>query len=165
MYVLSKEVLEESKEAIIIQKLDTIFNFITESYVSNAFKKELVNYQESSEIYKDFYDEYEQTYHNMHKRELLIRKNAELYEVLETIKELMEEYKKTGEKETLKTAMLTYKEQVLPKIEHIRRLKYEVIEVLEENEVSRLVQLEVPLSKVDFSFDGELPHVIRFTKK
>jgi predicted DNA-binding protein (UPF0251 family) len=165
MYVFSKEILEESKESIIKQKLDTLFNFITESYASNAFKKELANYQESSEIYKDFDDKYEQTYHNMHKQELLIRKHAEFYEVLETIQGLMEEYKKTGEKETLKTAMQTYKEQVLPKIEHIRRLKYEVIEVLEENEVSRLVQLEAPVSKVDFTFDAELPHVIRFTKK
>ena len=163
MYMYSKEILDESKEAIMRQKLDTLFNYITEAVATNAFKKELENYQDSSDTYKQFNDEYEQTYHNMHKQELLVRKNAEFYEVLETVQGFIEEYKKTGEKESLKSAMQTYKEDVLPKIEHIRRLKYEVVE-MEEGEVSRLVQLEVPLSKVDFTFGPELPHVIRFAK-
>lgn len=159
----NREILNDSKEAIIIQKLDTLFNYITESQSALIFKKELENYTENTEIYRDAYDKYQETHNNMHKRELIARKNTEIYELLESIQTLLNEYEKTNNKEILKTAVQMQMDELIPKLEFLRRLKYEIMEMFEDKHgILHLVQRELSQINMDITY-GEPGHVIKFT--
>ena len=161
---LQKQELNESKDAIITQKLDTIFNYLSEASSARLFKKELENYTQSGEMYKTLHDNYELLHNNMHKRELIERKNAEIYELLENIKLMLNEYTKTRNEEILKTAVQLQKDELIPKIEFLRRLKFEIMEMVsDKNEVLHLVQKENSLSKHDFTY-SEPGHVMKYNK-
>jgi hypothetical protein len=159
---MNRELLDDSKEAIIRQKLDTLFNYISELRSAALFKKELDNYNETSQFYKDYYDKYEQTYNNMHKRELIVRKNEEIYELLETIQTMLNEYEKTNNSEILKTAVQMQMDDLMPKLGFLRRLKYEIMEMVEDKqEVLHLVQREVALNNMDFTY-SEPGRVVKY---
>lgn len=172
-----QEILDESKESIIKQKLDTLFNYINESKSAELFKKELDHYNESARLYKDFLSEYEDIYSNMHKRELIVRKQEDIYELLEAIQSVLNEYQKTNNPELLKTAVQMQKDELIPKIEMLRVMKYEIMEMNDEIKVygkdddkvlllnTYLVQKETLLSKNDYSIAFSEPsHVIKFSK-
>ena len=159
----SKESVDDAKTSIIIQKLDTLFNYMSEARSTVLFKKELENYTEASELYKVQYDIYDQLHNNMHKKELIERKNSEIYELLENIQIMLNEYVKTQNEEILKTLVQMQKDELVPKIEFLRRLKYEIMEMHEDkHEVLHLVQNAIPLSKIDYTY-SEPRRVIKFT--
>ena len=159
----TKETVDDAKIAIIRQKLDTLFNYISEARSAVLFKKELNNYTDASELYKEQLDIYEQLHNNMHKKELIERKNAEIYELLENIQIMLNEYGKTQNEEILKTLVQMQKDELIPKIEFLRRLKYEIMEMYEDkHEVFHLVQNAIPLSKIDSTY-SEPARVIKFT--
>ena len=161
---ISKEIVDDAKTAIITQKLDTLFNYLSESLSARLFKKELENYTESSELYKPLYEIYDQLHNNMHKRELIERKNAEIYELLERIQVMLNEYTDSQNEEILLAAVQLQKDDLIPKIEFLRRLKYEIMEMVEDkNEILHLVQNEIPLSKIDYTY-SEPSRVVKFTK-
>ena len=161
---INRELLDDSKEAIIKQKLNTLFNYMSEGQSAVLFKKELANYNEVSEFYKDYYDKYEQTYNNKHKQELIVRKNEEIYELLEAIQKITNEYTKTHNLELLKSTVQMQMDELVPKIEFLRRLKYEIMEMHEDkHEIMHLVQKEVALSNLDYTY-SEPGHVIKYSK-
>lgn len=160
----TKESIDDAKTSIIIQKLDTLFNYISETQSTVLFKKELKNYTDESELYKTQYDIYDQLHNNMHKKELIERKNFEIYELLENIQIMLNEYVKTQNQEVLKTLVQIQKDELIPKIEFLRRLKYEIMEMhKDKHEVLHLVQNAIPLSKIDYTY-SEPCRVIKFTK-
>ena len=159
-----KDEFDDSKNAIIIQKIKTIFNYLSDSQSANLFKKELSNYNDISSLYKIVLDVYDQIYNNMHKKELIIRKNAEIYELLENIKIVLNEYTTTNNIELLKTAVQMQHDDLIPKIEFLRRLKYEIMEMnSDKNGMIHLIQNPVPLSKIVYSYD-EPSNIVKFTK-
>ena len=160
--------LNESKEEIIIQKLDTLFNYVSKQKVADhLFKKQLEKYTENSELYKLSLDSYNQIHNNMHRQELIARKNEEIHETMAAIRLIMGEYAKTGDAEILKSSVQMQVDDLIPKIEQLRRLKYEVMEMYTPpfKETEHLVQREVTLAKgLDFTYD-EPGHVVRFSHK
>lgn len=96
----------------------------------------------------------------MHKRELFRRKMDEIYEILGNVRGILDEYQKTGNREILKTAVQMQKDDLIPKTELLQQLKYEVMEMDDD----KLVQRELPLSKLTFSY-GEPAHIMKFTRK
>ena len=160
LLVENKKTLDESKEHIIRQKLDTIFNYLTEKKSAILFKKEMDNYNNSGELYKEMLDKYNNLYNNMHKRELFRRKMDEIYEIIGNVRGILDEYQKTGNREILKTAVQMQKDDLIPKTELLQKLKYEVMEMDDD----KLVQRELPLSKLTFSY-GEPAHIMKFTRK
>ena len=159
-----KDEFDDSKNAIIIQKIKTIFNYLSDSQSANLFKKELSNYNDISSLYKIVLDVYDQIYNNMHKKELIIRKNEEIYELLENIKIVLNEYTTTNNIELLKTAVQMQHDDLIPKIEFLRRLKYEIMEMnSDKNGMIHLIQNPVPLSKIVYSYD-EPSNIVKFTK-
>ena len=163
LLTMTTESLADAKTAIIIQKLDTLFNYLSEVRSSALFKKELENYTKSSEHYKTVHDIHEQLHKNMHKKELIERKTSEIYELLENIQIMLNEYDKTKNIEILKTLVQMQKDELIPKVEFLRRLKYEVMEMYEDkHEVLHLVQNGIPLSKIDYTY-SEPARVVKFT--
>ena len=93
---------------------------------------------------------------------MMKKKTEEMYAVIEDIKRLLEEYKKTQNPEVLKSALRTHKEDLMPVIANIRLHKYGVMEMAHptDNE-SELVQHALPLNKMDFKY-GEDARVVKF---
>jgi len=62
------------KDAIIRQKLDTLFNYESEEDSVKKFKKELEAYTENSKIYKQLLNKQNEIYHNEDKARLITKK-------------------------------------------------------------------------------------------
>jgi len=63
-----KDEIEDFKEAIIRQKLDTLFNYIDETESVERFKKEIEGFNELNHLYKELNDKNNELYHNRDKK-------------------------------------------------------------------------------------------------
>ena len=155
---------ENAKQSIIKHKMNMIFNYIDERTSLHLFKQGLEEYNTKSDIYKDLINQYNDLYNNMHKQELIKRKKERIHEIIDQIKLLLIEYEKDDNKEFLKTAMDVQKNNLIPELNNLRKLKYEIMEVvIKENDESILFQKDIPLSKIAYSW-GELPRVVKFSR-
>jgi hypothetical protein len=157
-----REDLDKTKESVIRQKMDTLFNYVSESESVHKFKEELEQYNQDNKMYSDLLKRYRDLYENEEWKLVMSKKTGEMYAVIEDIKRLLEEYKKTQNPEVLKSALRTHKEDLMPVIANIRLHKYGVMEMVHptDNE-SELVQHALPLSKMDFKY-GEDARVVKF---
>jgi hypothetical protein len=94
---------------------------------------------------------------------------------METMNKLLEEYEKTNNKEILRNAVEIQVKEIIPEMENLRRLKYELMEM--DNKTinaggfgkpiidveCKLVQRYANLSRYDHTF-GEEPSVVKFVK-
>jgi hypothetical protein len=163
MLELFQEDMENIKHSIICQKLDTLFNYVTEDESVKLFKKELKIYNEDSRIFKEFLDEYNSLYNNEEKREQITAKTEKIYRHIESSRQLINEYKTTGNDEFLKTAVQIYVKEMVPEIRAIRMLRHEVAEMnlINEKGTKQVFTYPVNLSKIDFN-NGEPTRVIKF---
>ena len=166
---LFKEDINNLKENIIQQKLDTLLNYVSEQQSVSLFKKELKAYNGDSLIYKEIQDRYNSLYDNDDKRVLISQKNEELFGLIEKSRGYIEEYKKTNINEFLKLSIETNIKEIMPLVENIRLLKNEVTElVVTENKPNSVTptytvfKYPVLLSKIDYSV-GEPPRIAKYT--
>ena len=90
-----------------------------------------------------------------------------IYELQKNIRTLLAEYANTGDNNVLAIAVVTQKDDLIPEIENLRRLKYDIMEVnIEPNanspDVSTLFQSELALSRCEYLY-GESPSVVKFS--
>jgi hypothetical protein len=175
-----KEFQEESKDTIIRQKLDTLFNYVDEHKSIKKFKKELEDYTMLSAGMKDLLDKHNENFNNPQKKELIQKKREIIFEYIENIKTLLEEYEKTDDRDILKSAVEIQVKDLLPETKNLRLLMSEHMEMtidveylidIDENgeeesskkldNVFYLFKHDVALSKLDYTF-GEQPRVIHF---
>ena len=166
--------METTKETIISQKLDTLFNYVSEKESVEKFKKQLKEYSIDNSIYKDALNAFNELHYSPHKRELVRNKITQIYELKNTMKRMLDEYKKDNNLETLRTITDIYIHEYLPEIHNLRLLNYEVMEmnpidescIKHEGEIvcpgKQLFQLDVALSKLEHLL-GEPPRVIAFS--
>lgn len=157
--------MEKTKQNIILQKMDTLFNYVSEANSSKLFKVAMEQYNAKSEITKDLVDRFNELHNNLHKQELISRKMDSIYEITDRVKILMDEYKQTGNNEILKVAVDIQIKDLNPEIASLRQLKYEIMEVsISDSGESTLFQKSMNISNMVYSFD-EPPKVIRFNRK
>ena len=158
------EDIEEDKQQIILDKLNSVFKYVdTQSYSSN-FKKHIEDYNDTSNIYKETMDRYDSIHNNEEKRLSIEKKTGEIIKIKEDLNKVIDEYKKTGNKRLLTTSMNIYKRDLIPAIEHLRKLTYAhmFVEIIEDKPpVSKLVQHLISAHSRDFIF-GEEPNVLKF---
>ena len=157
-----KASIDDVKERIIKLKMFTLFNYVSEATSAKQFKKELDEYNTFSTVYKDELHKYNELYNSSHKPELIRSKSSAIHQIQLTIRKLMDDYEKTDNSELLKTAVYTYKTDLLPEIANISRYKYDVMEMNNTDVESRLFQMEVALSKSEYIY-GEQPSVDKYT--
>ena len=162
-----KDALDDTKDRIIKLKMDTLFNYVSESTSSKLFKKKMEDFNKDSKIYKDELDRYNDLYNNTHNQELYKSKMETIYEIQKNIRTLLTEYSNTGDKNVLTIAVVTQKDDLIPEIENLRRLKYDIMEVnvdvnANSPDVSTLFQSEVALSRCEYLY-GESPSVVKFS--
>ena len=166
-YVLNvyNEEIADIKDAIIRQKLDTLFSYVTEEKSVELFKKELDTYNANSKIYKSLLDKYVDLYDNKHTKEMTQKKSDEIFILTEKIRDLLKEYEKTENPTILKSAMTMQINELYPEIRNMRLLKNEVVELNEpEDGKFEIFTYPIALNKIDYDF-GEKATVIKFNKE
>jgi len=162
---LFKEDVDELKDAIIRQKLDTLFNYVTEDKSVELFKKELEAYNQDSAILKQYVDMNDELFHNNHKKKLIEQKNEKIFRIIENVRNLLNEYKKTQNNEILKTAVKLQVDELLPETRIVRMMKNEIME-LEQKTISNhneyaIFKYPISLEKIDIPI-GEPPKVNKY---
>jgi hypothetical protein len=160
-----REHLEEIKERIIRQKLNAIFDYVSEEKSVELFQKDLESYNSDSNIYKELLDVYTDYYHNAHNKEMAIKKNHTIFELNEKVQQLLEEYVKTENSELLRTAVNIQTNEIYPEIRNRRLLENEVMELQSElvsnKEIFSIFKYPIDISKLDYHA-GENPRVIKY---
>lgn len=165
-----KDELNINKEAIIRQKLDTIFSYISEEKSIEIFKNELESYNMNSKIYKEYLNIYEEYYHSSQKKEFIQKKNNKIFLLNEKIKGLLDEYIKTKNYEFLKTAVKIQIEEIYPEVRNRSMLENEIRELdsyelskneqISKQEIFTLIKFPVDISKKVHNLNEE-PRVIK----
>jgi hypothetical protein len=158
-----KEDMDKKKTSIIKQKMDTLFNYISEKESVKQFKSELEEYTSDSKMYEDLIKKHDDLHNNV-ETILAIRKDTkEMYRIIDEIKHNIKDYEKTKNKETMRYAVGLYKNELTPILQHLRLKKYGIMETdISTEEDTRLIQYKIPLHKMDFTF-GEPARVIKFS--
>jgi hypothetical protein len=163
-----KNDIDVIKENIICQKLNTLFDYVSETRSAAIFKEELENYNTDGYLYKVLLEKHEEIYSNGHKMDIIDKKRSRIFMFQEQIKGLLEEYEKTQNREFLKTAMTLQINNLLPETHNLRLLTNEVMEINEKKHTNgkieyNLFQYPISLSKMQYEM-GEPPRVIKFAK-
>lgn len=153
----TKQMIERTKQLLVKQKMDTLFSYLKEKDSATQFKKRLEEYLGESKQYLDYVDFYNKFHNNMNRTELIKRQTEKVYEIRGRIKDTLEEYKKdTFNKSILNIALNIQKNELIPELSSLRRLKYDVVEMINDE----LNEKEYPIS----SFVDQIssPQVIKF---
>lgn len=156
--------VDDAKDDIIKQKLDTLFNYINESKSVELFKKQFEEYSELSQFLKELMDEYTDTYLNEERELKMAKKLTEIYRIKERLTELFNSFKESEDMNLLRDAMKVYVDDLKPEMNNLRLLQYSLCEMVVDGSKSRLIQHEIPLVKRDFSIGSSFPKVQQFTK-
>ena len=156
--------IQDTKEEIIKQKLDTLFNYIGEREAITLFKKKLEEYTEVNTFLKELIDEYNALNFNDERKEKVQKKMVHIGTVQERFNDLIEKYNQTDNRALLKDAMTVYINDIKPEMETLQLMKYETMEINKEGSDYVMFQKEYRLDKLDFTF-GSYPKVLKFRSK
>jgi len=127
---IEEEQLDKNKMNIICEKMNTLFKYTsTEESIKN-FKKALEEYTFDSKEYDELVGKHRLIYSDSVRDEKIIKKNIQIYDLIRAIRELIHEYKKTGNSELLQNAIKIQVEELNPEIHNLRMLKYEIMEMI-----------------------------------
>ena len=121
--------LHELKTKVIQQKLDTLFNYISEDKSVKKFKEYLEEFTFFNADYTALLEKNNHLYKDEVREEKIRRKSQQVYELMAAIREIVTQYKKEGDPNVLQLAVQLQVRELNPEIENLRRLKYEVMEV------------------------------------
>lgn len=165
-----KDQVEDWKEQMIRQKMDTLFLYLDEKKSATLFQKNLEEYRSTNLLYREMLESHQEQYDNPYTKELIRRKEVEIYDRIQQIRELVEEYDAKRDIETeevsaqtiLHTIINQYKELANQR-KALQALKYPLIQVDEDNITGMAVlhTFPVPLADIDYMI-GDTPHVVKF---
>ena len=166
-----KDDVTEIKDTIIRQKLDTIFNYISEEKSVELFKKELTLYNGDINIYKDLLEKYVNIYNNDENMKISAKKWEDIFRIIEDNKKLLAEFEQTGNRELLKTVMENQVNGIFPEIRNLRMMNNKIMEMNEKTTIMgfsggekteyKLFKYPVLLPQTE-ELVGEPPRVIQF---
>lgn len=136
------EDIEKEQAAIIQNKQNVLFGYITEQEGIKRNEKLLNDYNNSKMVYTD----YNENYQNIIMSE---ERNTEIHklqnEIEEHIREIQYYYSRTTVKPNPETIIQIYLQEILPKIKKMRNLKYPLIEVIynDETKISVLYKYNI----------------------
>lgn len=167
IFDISKEDFDDIRDIVIRQKLDTLFDYVSEEESAKLFKTQTEAYIEAEKLYKIYLDKHNELHNNPIKKQQIQDKIKSIFTLIETNKNLVGEYKKTHNREFLKAAVDLQRTDIKSAVDSLRSLKYEIMEInsVKTNKtfpLNTLFQKNISLSKLNFS-TGEPPRVISFT--
>jgi hypothetical protein len=158
--------LMETKEKIIRQKMDVLFNYSTEEETVKKFKDLIEEYNLFSYLHKTDMEIREDKRFNVHKRELIKGKLRLIEEIKDKMNAYMEEYEESDNRDALQSAMDIYIREYMPEINNLRLMKYGVMEMVvpgteTDTPVRALNQNAASLRQLE-TLHGEVPKVLKF---
>jgi hypothetical protein len=139
--------LEETKENIIRQKMDTLFQYITEQKSADLFKKQLSFFKTNSEMVEKYYQNYVDIYFNKEKKEIIDLKKKKIQELLVELQPYLHE------EEWREMVRIQY-EEIFPVSKYIQNLQYPMM-TIEKEDVQNgnwiLDQKEIILSDLEIN--------------
>jgi hypothetical protein len=163
-----REHMYELKETIIQKKMDTLFGYVDEAASVNSFKELIDKYHFDSSTYKELLEDWDSIYYSDLKKELVKGKLQSISELKSAMNQQRAEYEQTGNKELIHSIMDVYNKEYLPEVHNLRRLNYEVMEMVSNyadekySDERALVQRIAPLHKIEY-LTKEVPRVIKFS--
>lgn len=161
---LNSELLMQTKEQIIRQKMDVLFNYTSEEEAVSKFKKLIEEYNTIAFLYKTDIDEREDTRFNAHKKELIKVKQQRIVELKRTMNAHMDEYAESNNRDELHTAVDIYVREYLPEIHNLRMMKYSVMEMIvpgPDTPIRVLNQSSASMRQLEQN-NTEIPRVLKF---
>jgi len=117
------------KKKIIYKKLEISHKYKHPREITQDYKTMMNDYH----FYKEQVDKYlklhEDSYYSDERKEKIAKKNTMIFEIINEINVLIEEYKKNGNSQLLKAAIDMQIQQLLPEIKNLRGLKHEIMEM------------------------------------
>jgi hypothetical protein len=129
MLQLFREEIDAHKETIIKQKLDTIFQYLSEEQSAQRFKEIIDAYTKDSEVYKELLDEYNELYDSPHRKGLIRAKMAQIHDLRKSIRDLLNGYVETGNTTILQTAVEQHVHELMPEMQNLQNLTYEHMDI------------------------------------
>jgi hypothetical protein len=143
--------MQEKRANIIRLKMDTLFNYVTETESAKRFKKDLETYQGDEAMFNTYKDYSENMTNDPVRMRLIKKKSHEIYGVLRDVRRMMEEYDKTGDKQVLYDAVEKQVNELRTEIDALRTLKYPVMEMVADLDgVQHLRQSEYNPDLLDY---------------
>jgi hypothetical protein len=119
---LTKTKVDEIKNKIIQQKMETVLNYVGEKMSAAQFKVLIEKYNMYNKEYLESLKKYEETMYGDIRKECIREKQIHIYEVLAHINELI----KDGH---IEPAVKIQVKELFPEIENLRKLKYDIMEM------------------------------------
>jgi hypothetical protein len=133
---VTQDDMQEKRANIIRLKMDTLFNYMTESESAKRFKQDLETYQSDDAMFNTYKDYAENMVNDPIKARLVKKKTQEIYRVLHEVRQMLEEYNKTGDKMVLSDAVEKQVKELHTEIDALRNLKYPVMEMVDDPDMS-----------------------------
>ena len=164
MLDIYRDDIQDGKQKIIEQKMDTLFKYISEDTSAKNFKENLKNYNDTSKMHTKMLNEYDKIYNDTGRAELIRKKVADIYRIREDISKLLDEYKKSGNREIMIAAVEMYVKDLTPSIQNMRLIKYDSVfveTISEDPPVTKMISREISDYNKDVIF-GNPPQVMKF---
>jgi DNA-binding transcriptional regulator YbjK len=150
-------ILNDTKQIVVKQKMDALFEYVSVDTASRTFNETMKRYEEDSNLYNLEMKNFNELYNNAKQADDIKKRQVIIYNINQKIKTLTNEYIENGTTSALKVIVNIYQTELIPEIENLRRLKYDIMQVIDD----RLVQIEVHPSREEVN-DSEEPTVIKF---
>ena len=121
-------------------------------------------FEDDRDTYSDLTKNYNELFNNVERENNIKEKQLEIHNLKQKIKVLTDEYKENRYTSILKLIINVYKNELLPEIDNLRRLKYDIVEMQNNSnkgESDSLIQLLVEPSREEEN-DSEEPSVLTF---
>ena len=119
-----REHMEDSKQAIIEQKMQTLFGYLDKTHSVELFKMNMDTYKEVSENCKEFLAKYKHVFDNPERktqeRDMLER----TLDIRAQVARLLQRYRATGDRAILRQAMSDHVHQLVPAARALQRHLY-----------------------------------------
>lgn len=115
---------QSEKEKIIVQKMDSLFKYVNDETSTKEFEQMLKDFHMLNESYESVKQTHEHVHNNVETSNMLAKKTAEKYAIISAIQQMIQEYKKTSNRDVLLAIAQEYKKELLPLNEQLRRLQY-----------------------------------------
>ena len=149
-----KDACDDDREKIIKAKMDLLFKYLDETAAHKLSSVYLEEFNRDMKSYSDAVQMDIELNSNVHGADT---KQAVVYDIMREMKGMMEEFAKTNNSEIMKTMIYKYKHDLVPEIENLRRMKWDVMEMAGET----MIQMENELGKLEINY-GEKPTVVQF---
>jgi|LauGreSuBDMM15SN_2_FD.fasta_scaffold18265_2 hypothetical protein len=161
---MDEEDIRDNKNKVIREKNDLLFGYLTTEEALAKFEKvkEQINeinssYEVTMSLYNDIVD-------NNKKQEKIKTFQTECFVIIDNIKKTIQEFIKTNNTQYTLDVVDIYKNQLIPKLEELNKLKYAIrmIDYDEDKNIYTLQQKEYSIQMLEGDYGVEPQGIVRF---